>query len=138
MFKILGLKENIKNIAKLCRTHLELGSTGVELKNAFHTFLKKVQPSVPKKDNVSEISYLYKIVSTEVLLFREQHIGHSDQLYLHPTTEIMLEQTLYSINYLREKPNLKNLLSKRGGYLLSLCQENLHILENSIAAIERV
>lgn len=44
MFKILGLKENIKNVAKLCKPHLVSGSTGVDLKNAYNLFLSKIQP----------------------------------------------------------------------------------------------
>jgi hypothetical protein len=289
MFKILGLKENIKNVATLCKPYLTLGLTGIELKNTYHKFLREAQPSIPRNDNASEISYLYKfedielllrvfeedsvlddfeqvfdtsnlsgqqisidrvkealsqmseinaefyhlfnlvintvfsapsqlagggstsaaigciwvnlrqhwknqdileflvhetthnlvfidelcyshysdysqlakeenfswsailnrlrpldkvfhsiIVSTEVLLFREHHIGHPNHPCLHPTTEVMLEQTQHSINYLREKPHLKNLLSKRGNYLLSLCQEKLHTIENSISSLERV
>lgn len=289
MFKVLGIKENIKNVATLCKPFLELGSSEFELKNAYYAFLRKIQPSVPVKGTINEISYVYEfkdielllkifeedsilndfdqifdsvtssgqqitidrvkkalnkmreiniefhylinliintifsapsklagggstsaaigciwvnlrehwkdqdileflihetthnlvfidelrythysdysqlakkenfswsailnklrpldkvfhsiIVSTEVLLFREFHIGHPLHPCLHPTTKIMLEQTRHSINYLKENSYLKNLLSKRGDFLLNLCEENLYCIENSVNLLKHV
>lgn len=288
MFKILGLKENIKNVAKLCKPNLMPGANGEQLKNAYLAFLRKIQPSIPRSYS-NEISYLYKlkdieiflkifeedsclddfkqifdasnleeqkipidrvkdalldmikinsdfyslinltintifsapsqlagggstsaaigciwvnlrphwnnqdileflihetihnlvfidelcythysdysqlakkenfswsailnklrpldkvfhsiVVSTEVLLFREHHIGHPFHPCLHPTTDVMLDQTLNSINYLKENVHIKNLLSDRAFYLLNLCEEKLITLKNSITTLEYV
>lgn len=72
------------------------------------------------------------IVSTEVLLFREETLGHPNNPCLHPPTHIMLEQALYSIKYLNDHPHLKNLLSNRANYLLESCECALKTLESSI------
>lgn len=72
------------------------------------------------------------VVSTEVLLFREETLGHPSKPCLHPPTHIMLEQALYSIRYLNDHSHLKNLLSKRANYLLESCECALKTLESSI------
>lgn len=69
------------------------------------------------------------IVSTEVLLFRNQHLGHPIKPCLHPPSEIMLQQTIQAISYLKERPDLRSLLSERAKFLLQLCEEKLNTIQ---------
>jgi hypothetical protein len=78
------------------------------------------------------------VVSTEVLLFREHYLGHLDHSCLHPTTDIMLEQTKNSISYRNQKPHLKILLTKRANQLLEICQEKIQQINNPFNSITRV
>lgn len=287
MLKLLGLRENVKNLASLCKPYLSSRSTGRDLKKAYYLFLKEAQPSVPRVDQTDEITFLQEpnnikllleifeedsvlddfeqifdltrlldkqnsiervkeaiillkeinvefhylidlvintifwapsnlagggstsaaigciwvnlrdhwnnqdvieflihetthnlvfldelvythyanydelakkenfswsailnklrpldkvfhsiVVSTEVLLFRNDHLGHPDHPCLHPPTEIMLNQTLASINYLKDRPNLHNLLSPRASSLLDCCKQKLATLESSISSLK--
>lgn len=96
--------------------------------------------ALPKKENFSWSAILNKprpldkvfhsiIVSTEILVLRNQLLGHPQSPCLHPPTEIMLEQTKHSIFFLRERPNLCELLSKRANFLLSVCEDKLSEIE---------
>jgi hypothetical protein len=68
VFKILSLKENIKNLAKLSKPYLSLNSTE-GLKQAYCKFLEIAQPSVPQnKYAFEEMSYLYEAKDIEKLL----------------------------------------------------------------------
>lgn len=72
------------------------------------------------------------IVSTEVLLFRNQHFGHPSAPCLHPPTKIMLEQAVRSIEFLKQTSHLQPLLSQRAWSLLNLCEENLKTLSSDM------
>jgi hypothetical protein len=69
------------------------------------------------------------LVSTEVLLFRNDRIGHPDQPRLHPPTKIMLQQTHKSIALIMDSNRIRSLLTDRALYLLDLCRISLQTCE---------
>lgn len=75
------------------------------------------------------------VVSTEVLLFREHHLGHPEFPCLHPTSELMLKQTQHSIACLKQRDDLKQLLSKRAQAILDLCEQRLQAITFSQIAV---
>ena len=98
---------------------------------------------LPKEENYSWSAILNKprpldkvfhsiIVSTEVLQFRNDYLGHPTNPCLHPPTDIMLKQALHSIDYLNKNQHLRNLLTDRANYLLDICAKTLKSLETTI------
>ena len=95
---------------------------------------------LPKEENFSWSAILNKprpldkvfhsiIVSTEILLFRNEYLGHPDNPCLHPPSDIMLDQLRHSIDYLKKYSHLRNLLSQRANNLLNICENKLEILK---------
>lgn len=72
------------------------------------------------------------VVSTEILTFRNDILGHPNKPCLHPPSEIMMEQTKRSIQFLKENSQIKRLLSERANYILGLCEHKLHNIEKSL------
>lgn len=72
------------------------------------------------------------LVSTEVLLFREQYIGHPSHPHLHPPSEVLLSQTLRSIEYLAENSSLSAFLAPRGITLLGKCARSINSIKDNI------
>lgn len=70
------------------------------------------------------------IVSTEILLTRSAILGHPKTPMLHPSTEIMLEKTLKSINELENSASIFDLLTDRGKELVGLCKKALENIES--------
>lgn len=99
---------------------------------------------LPKNENFAWSAILNKlrpidkvihsiVVSTEVLLFRENCVGHPEKPFLHPPTNIMIDQAIYSIEYLNQNPKLKSLLTSRTKHLLDICEHTLqHLKEKSL------
>jgi hypothetical protein len=98
---------------------------------------------LPKEENFSWSAILNKqrpldkvlhsiIVSTEVLLFRKDHFGHSSKTFLHPPTKVMFDQTKSSIEHLKKNPRVSGLLSSRALELIEKCEQHLPAIEESI------
>lgn len=66
MYKILGLKECIKNVALLSKPFLANCTDSNSLKNAYKTFLRNSQPRIPIYSE--EISFLHQSKDVEFLL----------------------------------------------------------------------
>jgi len=66
------------------------------------------------------------VVSTEILLFRQNpQLATDCDIVLHPTTDILLEQTLSSINSVLNLNNKKQLLKPRVFEILERCKASL-------------
>jgi hypothetical protein len=78
------------------------------------------------------------LVSTEVLLTRQDVLGHPGSPKLHPPTSIMLNKALESILYLEETQNVYSLLTARGKDLITICKEHLKNVENSFKPTEEL
>jgi len=66
------------------------------------------------------------LVSVEILLFREHQLGHPCRPYLHPPTEILLEQTRAAIHSVLNMRGAQNLLTTRAYFLLEESQQALN------------
>jgi|688.fasta_scaffold45405_4 hypothetical protein len=121
-FLVHETTHNLVFLDELCHKHYSNYSELPKTENfAWSAILNKLRPLDKVFHSI--------IVSTEVLLFREQTFGHPDQPCLHPPSSLMIEQTLNSVNYLNERSDLKALLSKRANLLLENCYEKLKTLE---------
>ena len=65
------------------------------------------------------------LVSTEVLLARQDVLGHPEAPKLHPPTSIMLDKTLESIDFLEKNRTVYFLFTSRGKELITTCKEHL-------------
>lgn len=78
------------------------------------------------------------LVATEVLLLREESLGHPNNPKAHPPSETILKNcfdTIYSIERLQTKSQL---LTRRGLELMNLCKEKLNIINNSLSKKELI
>jgi hypothetical protein len=73
------------------------------------------------------------VVSTEVLLHRENVIGHDVESTIHPPTAKLLQSTLRSAESTLETQSRKQLLAPRGVQLVENCLVHLRELEQSFA-----
>lgn len=127
-FLIHETTHNLVFIDELCYGHYnDYSFLPLEVNFAWSAILGKLRP-------IDKVFHSI-IVSTEVLLYREFHDLHQKKTCLHPPSAIMLDQTLYSIDYLMQSSQLKSLLSERSLYLLNFCQNELQKIGRLACAI---
>lgn len=115
---------NLVFIDELCCTHYINYSEILKKENfASSAILNKLRP-------IDKVFHSI-IVSTEILRFREDHLGHPELPCLHPPSPILLVQTLQSIDSVMNNLQIKSLLTDRAKSLLNRCEENLKGIESS-------
>lgn len=72
------------------------------------------------------------LVATEVLLLRENIIGHPNNPKIHPPSEVILQNCFDTINSIERLQGINKLLTTRGIELMNLCAEKLNIINNSV------
>lgn len=94
-------------------------------------------PDIARSDNFAQSAILNKprpldkvfhsiLVSTEILLFRQDNFGHPEKPCLHPPSHVLLSQTSQSIDSIKE---VESFLTDRAKYLLVQCIESLKSIE---------
>jgi hypothetical protein len=94
-------------------------------------------PEISKPENFARSAILNKprtldkvfhsiLVSTEVLLFRQEHFGHPHKPCLHPPSHILLNQTNQSIDSIVA---VERFLTDRAKFLLDQCTVKLKTVE---------
>jgi hypothetical protein len=78
------------------------------------------------------------VISTEVLLHRENVIGHDVESTIHPPTSKLVHSTLRSAEQTLELQARKQLLAPRGVQLVETCIGHLRELAKTAAAAPRV
>lgn len=67
MFKILGVKDSLRNFVRLAKPYLSNEVYTHDLKEAYRFFLSNAQPNVPRGNN-SDICFLNKKSDIDALL----------------------------------------------------------------------
>lgn len=78
------------------------------------------------------------LVSTEVLLARQNLLGHPESPKLHPPTSIMLDKAFESIDYVEKNSMVYSLLTPRGEELIKTCKEHLKDIKTSFILSKRL
>lgn len=63
------------------------------------------------------------IVAVELILARRDYLGEPKEHYVHPSSDKLLFQALNSIKSLYNLPNYNELMTDRGKYIVSRCEE---------------
>ncbi|OKH52839.1 hypothetical protein NIES2101_13360 [Calothrix sp. HK-06] len=71
------------------------------------------------------------LVATEVLLTRENVLGHPQFPKIHPPTEDMLDNCFQTISSIETLQARKSILTARGLELMNLCKDKLHEISKS-------
>lgn len=122
-FLVHEITHNLVFIDELCYTHYSSYVKIAERDNfATSAILSKQRPLDKVFHSI--------LVSVEVLLFRQEHLGHPDRPCLHPPTPILLDQTLRSIKSITETHTVERLLTDRAKSLLKMCVEKLETIES--------
>ncbi len=126
-FFIHEMTHNLLFIDEYCHHHYQgYSEMFLESNYAFSAILSKKRPLDKVFHSI--------LVSTEVLLARNELVGHPETPKLHPPTSIMLDKVFKSISFLEETKNVYALLNDRGRELISLCKEHLHGIKASFVA----
>jgi hypothetical protein len=72
------------------------------------------------------------LVATEVLLLRENSLGHPNNPKIHPSSEIILKNCFDTIHSIERLQTINQLLTIRGLELMNLCNEQISIINNSL------
>lgn len=124
-FLVHETTHNLVFLDELCYTHYESYPEIAKKKNfAWSAILNKPRPLDKVFHSI--------LVSVEVLLFREKHMGHPSKPYLHPPSAILLAQTIRSIHYLEENLHLRELFTPRSYHLLKECERLINPLKERI------
>lgn len=121
-FLVHETTHNLVFLDELCFTHYSSYKEIAKQENfAWSAILNKPRPLDKVLHSI--------VVSAEVLSFRNDYVGHPQNPHLHPPTDILLKQTLRSIEYLEENSHLRELLTSRGHTLLEGCAQLLKSLK---------
>lgn len=116
-FLVHETTHNLVFLDELCYKHYDYEEISKKENYAWSAILNKPRPLDKVFHSI--------IVSTEVLLFRNEILSHPNNSCLHPPTDVMLEQTKYSISYIKNNPRLCSCLTARAHELLDICENKL-------------
>lgn len=71
------------------------------------------------------------VVATELVLHREHVLGHHDDTSVHPSTEKLVESSLFTAEAMLEQQARRQLLAPRGVWLVERCREHLEQIAQS-------
>ncbi|MEH2304347.1 aKG-HExxH-type peptide beta-hydroxylase [Nostoc sp.] len=78
------------------------------------------------------------LVATEVLLLREDSLGHPNNPKIHPPSETILKNCFDTIHSIERIQTKSQLLTRRGLELMNLCRDKLNIINNSLTKKEYI
>ncbi len=126
-FLIHETTHNLVFLDELCHTHYSSYPAIAQKKN-------RVVCDIEQTTSFDKVFHSI-LVSTEVLTFREESIGHPSKPHLHPPPNILLSQTLRSIEYLEENAHLREFFTSRACMLLDGCAKLLAPMKERIGGL---
>lgn len=78
------------------------------------------------------------LVATEVLLLREDSLGHPNNPKIHPPSETILKNCFNTIHSIERLQTKSQLLTIRGLELMNLCRDKLNTINNSLTKKEYI